>query len=58
MPARTHLVDQAAQVLGVSRRTIYHMIRDGRLATTQTIGRSQRVTEASLRALPRRRRIA
>ena len=40
---RTVSLDQAAQLLGVSRRTIYYRIRDGRLQTVRTIGGSQRV---------------
>ena len=35
--------DHAAQILGVSRRTIYNRIRDGRLQTIRTLGGSQRV---------------
>jgi excisionase family DNA binding protein len=34
---------QAAELLGVSRRTIYNRIREGRLQTVRTIGGSQRV---------------
>ncbi|MFB3853434.1 MAG: helix-turn-helix domain-containing protein [Vicinamibacterales bacterium] len=34
---------QAADLLSVSRRTIYNWIRDGRLQTIRTIGGSQRV---------------
>src|SRR6476661_2627400 len=33
----------AAELLGVSRRTIYNRIRDGRLQTIRTLGGSQRV---------------
>ena len=33
----------AAELLGVSRRTIYNRIRDGRLRTIRTLGGSQRV---------------
>ena len=36
-------IEQAAQLLGVSRRTVYYRIRDGRLRTIRTIGGSQRV---------------
>ena len=36
-------IEQAAQILGVSRRTVYYRIRDGRLRTIRTIGGSQRV---------------
>jgi excisionase family DNA binding protein len=36
-------LDHAAEILGVSRRTIYNRIRDGRLQTIRTLGGSQRV---------------
>jgi len=45
---RSVSIDQAAQLLHVSRRTIYNRIRDGRLQTIRTIGGSQRVLMASL----------
>ena len=40
---RSVSLDQAAQLLGVSRRTIYNRIRGGRLQTVRTLGGSQRV---------------
>ena len=40
---RSVSLDHAAQLLGVSRRTIYNRIRQGRLQTIRTIGGSQRV---------------
>jgi excisionase family DNA binding protein len=40
---RSVTIDQAAQLLGVSRRTVYYRIREGRLQTVRTIGGSQRV---------------
>ena len=40
---RSVSLDHAAQLLGVSRRTIYNRIRDGRLQTIRTLGGSQRV---------------
>lgn len=40
---RSVTIDQAAQLLGVSRRTVYYRIREGRLHTIRTIGGSQRV---------------
>lgn len=40
---RSVTIDQAAQLLGVSRRTVYYRIREGRLRTIRTIGGSQRV---------------
>ena len=40
---RSVSLDHAAQLLGVSRRTIYNRIREGRLRTVRTLGGSQRV---------------
>jgi len=40
---RSVSLDHAARLLGVSRRTIYNRIRQGRLQTIRTIGGSQRV---------------
>ena len=40
---RSVSLDNAAQLLGVSRRTIYNRIREGRLQTIRTLGGSQRV---------------
>jgi excisionase family DNA binding protein len=40
---RSISLDHAAQLLGVSRRTIYNRIREGRLQTIRTLGGSQRV---------------
>jgi excisionase family DNA binding protein len=40
---RSVSLDHAAELLGVSRRTIYNWIRDGRLQTIRTLGGSQRV---------------
>lgn len=48
---RSVSIDQAAQLLHVSRRTIYNRIRDGRLLTIRTIGGSQRVLVDSLNEL-------
>jgi excisionase family DNA binding protein len=45
---RSVTIDQAAALLGVSRRTIYNRIRDGRLQTIRTLGVSQRVLMQSL----------
>jgi excisionase family DNA binding protein len=36
-------LDHAAELLGVSRRTIYNRIREGRLQTIRTLGGSLRV---------------
>jgi excisionase family DNA binding protein len=48
---RSVSIDQAAELLHVSRRTIYNRIRDGRLVTIRTIGGSQRVLLESLNEL-------
>ena len=48
---RSVTIDQAAQMLGVSRRTVYYRIREGRLRTLRTIGGSQRVLVDSLHEL-------
>ena len=45
---RSVSLDHAAQLLGVSRRTIYNRIRDGRLQTIRTVGGSQRVLVESV----------
>ncbi len=46
---RTVSLDHAAELLGVSRRTIYNRIREGRLQTIRTPGGSQRVLVDSIR---------
>ncbi len=48
---RSVTIDHAAVLLGVSRRTVYYRIRDGRLRTVRTLGGSQRVVLESLEAL-------
>lgn len=57
---RSLLIDQAAQLLGVSRRTVYYRIREGMLRTIRTRCGSQRVVlesvEEQLRAGVRKRR--
>jgi excisionase family DNA binding protein len=45
---RSVTIDRAASLLGVSRRTVYNRIRDGRLRTVRTLGVSQRVLVESL----------
>ena len=50
---RTVFVDDAAALLGVSRRTVYYRIRAGRLRTIRTQGGSQRVLTESIEALLR-----
>ena len=50
---RSLLVDHAAALIGVSRRTVYNRIRDGRLKTIRTPSGTQRVLRESLEALLR-----
>ena len=45
---RSVSIEQAAQLLNISRRTVYNRIRDGRLQTMRTLGGSQRVLVESL----------
>jgi excisionase family DNA binding protein len=45
---RSVTIDQAAHLLGMSRRTVYYRIREGRLRTIRTLGGSQRVLLESL----------
>ena len=45
---RSVSLDHAAELLGVSRRTIYNRIRDQRLRTIRTAGGSQRVLIESI----------
>jgi len=45
---RSVTIDQAAELLHVSRRTVYNRIRDGKLQTIRTIGGSQRVLLSSV----------
>jgi len=45
---RSVIIDRAAALLSVSRRTIYNRIRNGKLLTIRTIGGSQRVLVSSL----------
>jgi excisionase family DNA binding protein len=40
-------LERAAQLLGVTKRTIYNRIRSGRLQTIRTINGSQRVLRES-----------
>jgi excisionase family DNA binding protein len=47
---RSVTIDHAAQLLGVSRRTVYYRIREGRLRTIRTLGGSQRVLVESVHA--------
>ena len=50
---QTVFVDHAAELLGVSRRTVYYWIRDGRLQTVRTPNGTQRVLIVSIEALQR-----
>jgi len=50
---RSVSLDHAAELLGVSRRTIYNRIREGRLQTIRTIGGSQRVLIDSVNEIRR-----
>ena len=54
--SRSVLVNQAAEILGVSRRTVYNRIREGRLQTIRTRCGSQRVLLESVEALLREMR--
>jgi excisionase family DNA binding protein len=45
---RSVSLDHAAELLGVSRRTIYNRIRENRLRTIRTSGGSQRVLIESI----------
>jgi excisionase family DNA binding protein len=47
---RSLSLQHAAELLGVSRRTIYNRIRQGQLRTIRTIGGSQRVLAESVMA--------
>jgi excisionase family DNA binding protein len=48
---RSVFIDQAMRMLGVSKRTVYYRIRDGRLRTIRVRGGSQRVLIDSIRDL-------
>jgi excisionase family DNA binding protein len=53
MPVHSLLIDDAARLLGVSRRTVYYRIREGRLQTIRTRCGSRRVLVSSIEALLR-----
>ena len=53
---RSLLIEDAAIVLGVSRRTVYYRIRERRLETVRTRGGSQRVLLSSIERLLREAR--
>jgi len=48
---QTVFVDHAAELLGVSRRTVYYWIRAGKLRTIRTANGSQRVLIVSIETL-------
>jgi excisionase family DNA binding protein len=50
---RTLFIDDAARLLGVSRRTVYYRIREGRLRTIRTRCGSRRVLLSSIEVLLR-----
>jgi excisionase family DNA binding protein len=50
---RSVLLEHAAELLGVSRRTVYYRIREGRLRTVRTMRGSQRVLVESIERLLR-----
>ena len=51
---RSVSIAQAIQLLGVSRRTVYYWIGNGRLQTVRTLGGSQRVLTDSVELARRR----
>ena len=55
---RSVLIPDAAELLGVSRRTVYYRIRAGRLKTVRTLGGSQRVLLESIEVALRKERAA
>lgn len=50
-------VEEAAVRLGVSRRTVYYRIREGKLQTIRTACGSQRVLVESIEALRREKAV-
>jgi excisionase family DNA binding protein len=50
---RSVFVEEAAALLGVSRRTVYYRIKEGRLRTVRTACRTQRVLVDSIQDLLR-----
>ena len=54
---KTVFVEEAAALLGVSRRTVYYRIQSGELATIRTLNGTTRVSLESIEALLRRKRV-
>jgi len=52
-PVRSFFVKETAMLLGVSRRTVYYRIRQGRLRTIRTRCGSQRILLESIEGLLR-----
>jgi len=51
LAGRSVFIEQAMRMLGVSKRTVYYRIREGRLRTIRVHGGSQRVLIQSIRDL-------
>jgi excisionase family DNA binding protein len=51
LTGRSVFIEQAMRMLGVSKRTVYYRIREGRLQTIRVRGGSQRVLIESIRDL-------
>ncbi len=49
---RTVLINRAAELMSVSRRTIYNWIQSGKIATVRTAAGTQRVVTESLWRIP------
>ncbi len=49
--SRSVFIEQAMRMLGVSKRTVYYRIQEGRLRTIRVRGGSQRVLIQSIRDL-------
>ena len=52
---RSLFIDEAAAILGISRRTVYYRIREGTLRTVHVGGGTQRVLMESVLQMLRRR---
>ena len=51
LAGRSVFIEQAMRMLGVSKRTVYYRIQEGRLRTIRVRGGSQRVLIESIRDL-------